>query len=75
MIVDYELSSSRLTFAKEDNGALVGSAETLAEAVAVATPRGRASGAKALAKRASASKGRSVSNSFAPGVSKSDGPL
>jgi hypothetical protein len=42
----------------------VGSAETMAEAVAAPPPRGRASGAKALAKRASASKERSEGREF-----------
>jgi ATP-dependent Clp protease ATP-binding subunit ClpB len=60
VIVDYDPSGSKLTFVKEDSGAVVGSAEeTVAEAVAAPTPRGRASVAKALAKRASASKERS----------------
>jgi len=60
VIVDYDPSHSRLTFVKEDNGALVGNAEEApAEAVAAPTPRGRASVAKALAKRASATKDRS----------------
>jgi len=60
VIVDYDPSRSRLTFVKEDNGALVGNAEEApAEAVAAPTPRGRASVAKALAKRASATKDRS----------------
>jgi len=57
VIVDYAPSSSKLTFVKEDNGVLVGNAEpTPAEVVEAATPRGRASVAKALAKRASATK-------------------
>src|SRR6516225_5380723 len=60
VIVDHDPSHSRLTFVKEDNGALVGNAEEApAEAVAAPTPRGRASVAKALAKRASATKDRS----------------
>ena len=60
VIVDHDPSHSRLTFVKEDNGALVGNAaEAPAEAVAAPTPRGRASVAKALAKRASATKDRS----------------
>jgi ATP-dependent Clp protease ATP-binding subunit ClpA len=57
VIVDYAPSGSRLTFVKEDNGALVGSGEEIpAQIVAAATPRGRANVAKALAKRASATK-------------------
>jgi ATP-dependent Clp protease ATP-binding subunit ClpA len=57
VIVDYASSGARLMFVKEDNGALVGEAEQIpAEVAAVATPRGRASVAKALAKRATASK-------------------
>ena len=60
VIVDYAPSSSKLTFVKEDNGVLVGNAEeTLAATVALPTPRGRASVARALAKRASASKDHS----------------
>ncbi len=60
VIVDYTPSGSKLVFVKEDNGALVGAAEEItAEAVAAPTPRGRAAVAKALAKRATASKERS----------------
>jgi ATP-dependent Clp protease ATP-binding subunit ClpB len=55
VIIDYDAAGSKLTFAKEDSGAVVGNAEgALAEVVPIVAPRGRASGAKVLAKRASA---------------------
>jgi len=58
--VDFDSSDSKLVFVKEDNGALVGSAEEIIpETVVAPTPRGRAAAAKVLAKRATASKDKS----------------